>query len=165
MSAQTPIKRSGHIAALSRDHHFTLLFCWKIRNGLKFKVEPGRIKSYVRYFWQHHMQPHFKEEENVLFALVQDTAVQKALNEHAWIAEQVHALNGAADSTEDQFLILADSVDNHVRYEERELYPHLEDVLSGEQLCEVGKQLASHRTTMLQDGFADAFWLKDRSSL
>lgn len=158
-----PIKRNEHIVKLSKDHHFTLLFCWKIRNGLKFEVEPGRIKKYVQYFWKHLMQPHFMEEETILFAPVKDSAVQKALNEHADIAQQIKTLDTAVNNTTDQLSALADTVDNHVRYEERELFPHLEKVLTDEQLKNIGKQIAAQHNVTLKDDFADEFWLKKKN--
>jgi len=160
-----PIKRNEHIVKLSKDHHFTLLFCWKIRNGLKVDVEPVRITKYVQYFWQHHMQPHFREEETILFSPVQDAIVQKALDEHLNILHQIEALNAAVNTTSDQLTTLADTVDNHVRYEEREVFPHLEKVLTDEQLETIEKQIAAQHSPLLKDDFADEFWLKNKSSL
>lgn len=158
-----PIKRNEHIVPLSKDHHFTLLFCWKIRNGLKFKVDHARIISYVQYFWQQHMKPHFKDEETILFAPIKDEKVQRALDEHAEIAQQIYALQTFNDNAETQLSALADMVDNHVRYEERELFPHLEKVLTSEQLDTIGEQLAKHHNHELKDDFADEFWLKNKN--
>jgi hemerythrin-like domain-containing protein len=160
-----PIKRNEHIVKLSKDHHFTLLFCWKIRNGLKFEVETARMTKYVQYFWQHHMQPHFRDEENIMFSSVQDATVQKALDEHALISQQIEALNVAANATPDELSALSKMVDNHVRYEERVLFPHLERVLTNEQLDSIGKQLNAHQDAELKDDFADEFWLKDKNGL
>jgi hemerythrin-like domain-containing protein len=154
-----PIKRNEHIIKLSKDHHFTLLFCWKIRNGLKFNADP--IINYVQYFWQHHMQPHFMEEETILFTPVKDAAVQKALDEHTEIAAQIKGLYVDDENVTNKLSTLADIVDKHVRYEERELFPHLEQVLTNEQLEQIGKQLAGHANA-LKDDFADAFWIKDK---
>ncbi|TKK71006.1 hemerythrin domain-containing protein [Ilyomonas limi] len=165
MSEKKPIKRNVHIVKLSKDHHFTLLFCWKIRCGLKFRVEPSRIISYVNYFWQHHMQSHFREEETILFAPVKDAAVQKALKEHAQITEQIQALNADKSNATNKVAMLADTVDNHVRYEERELFPHLESVLTDEQLNTIGKQLDAQHDPALKDDFADEFWLKNNNGL
>ncbi len=159
------MKRNEHIVKLSKDHHFTLLFCWKIRNGLKFEVKSDRIKKYVQYFWQHLMQPHFTEEETLLFAPVKDEAVQRALDEHIQIAQQIEALDAAGDNAADQLSALADTVDNHVRYEERELFPHLEKVLTYEQLENIGKQITAQHNPALKDEFADEFWLKQKNSL
>lgn len=160
-----PIKRNKHIIKLSKDHHLTLLFCWKIRNGLKFEVMPERIIKYVQYFWQYHMQPHFMEEETILFAPVKDAEVQKALNDHAQIAEQMKALKAAGDNAASQLLILAATVDNHVRYEERELFPHLEKKLTEEQLENIGKEIEACYHPALKDDFSDEFWVKKKSSL
>jgi len=165
MSETKPIKRSEHIVKLSKDHHFTLLFCWKIRNGLKFDIEPGRIIKYVQYFWQHLMLPHFREEETILFSPVKDGKVQRALDEHATIAGQINALNTSTDNAANQLSALADAVDSHVRFEERELFPHLEKVLTEEQLENIGKQLAASHDHALKDDYADEFWMKNKNGL
>lgn len=155
-----PIKRNEHIVQLSKDHHFTLLFCWKIRTGLKFNVDSERIKKYVQYFWKNHMQPHFTEEETILFVPVKDNAVQKALNEHAEIKKQVDVLTASAKVSNADLLKLADSAESHVRYEERELFPHLENVLTENQLQEIGRQLQETKHAVSTDTFTDEFWIK-----
>lgn len=160
-----PIKRNKNFVKLSKDHHFTLLFCWKIRNGIKFKVEYERIKNYVQYFWQYHLQPHFMQEETILFASVKDESVQRALDEHRQIAQQIKVLHAAVDNAANQLSVLADMVDNHVRYEERELFPHIEKVLTNEQLENIGRQITAQHNPALKDEFADEFWLKQKNSL
>lgn len=152
-----PIKRNENIVKLSREHHTTLLFCWKIRNGLKNGAEPGRIIKYIQYFRDVHMLPHFKQEEELLFAPVKDNQVQKALDDHRNILQQIDSIAEDGSNTETRLLNLADTVDNHVRYEERELFPHLEEVLSTEQLLEIGRQMDDDDH---QDDYADEFWLK-----
>lgn len=153
-----PIKRNEHLVPLSKDHHSTLLFCWKIRAGLKLNVETSRMKRYVHYFWQTHMQPHFYEEETILFVPVQDTAVQKALNEHSDIKGQIEIIIASENIQPLQLKMLADAVDNHVRYEERELFPHLEKMLTEAQLKEIGSKLQTAANTVCNDEFADEFW-------
>ncbi|MEJ7826806.1 MAG: hemerythrin domain-containing protein [Segetibacter sp.] len=153
-----PIKRNENIVQLSKDHHFTLLFCWKIRKGLKLEVEQDRIKKYVHYFWHQHMQPHFLAEETILFRPVKDEAVQRAFGDHAQIAQRITALD-AGGGHADELSALADLVDNHVRYEERELFPHLEKVLTNEQLESIGKQISTQCDPSLKDKFADEFWV------
>jgi hemerythrin-like domain-containing protein len=156
-----PIKRNEHIVSLSKDHHATLLFCWKIRTGLQHEVDVNRMLPYVQYFWQHHMQPHFLEEETILFAPVKDDMVQRALKEHIQIREKIEAIHIAEDNVKLKFETLANLVDAHVRYEERELFPHLEQVLTNEQLEKIGKQLNEKHNT-LKDDFADEFWVKKK---
>lgn len=153
-----PIKRNENLVRISRDHHATLLFCWKIRTGLKLNIDTERIKTYVQYFWQVHMQPHFVEEETILFVPVKDAAVQKALDEHADINKQVESIMASSIVQSQQLATLADVVDNHVRYEERELFPHLENILTGEQLKEIGSRLQATAGTVCNDDFTDEFW-------
>ena len=119
----------------------------------------------MQYFLQHHIQPHFIQEETILFSLVKDEAVQRALDEHIRIAQQIKALDIAGDNAAYQLSALSDMVDNHVRYEERELFPHLEKELTNEQLDMIGRQIATERHLTLKDDFADEFWLKQKSSL
>lgn len=154
-----PIKRSKHILPLSKDHHFTLLFSWKIRQGLKFGVDDQRIKAYVQYFWQENMQGHFCEEEEILFALVEDAKVKKAIEDHKQIKGQIELLKTETGKLASKRLTtLADTVDAHVRYEERELFPHLEKVLTETQLTTIGALLKEEPA--LRDEYADEFWLK-----
>jgi hypothetical protein len=45
------------------------------------------------------------------------------------------------------------------------LFPHLEKVLTIEQLESIGMQLAAHHDPTLKDDFADEFWLKNKNGL
>ena len=154
-----PVKRNEHIRKLSREHHFSLLFCWKIRQGLKTNVAMERVRKYVKYFWQQHLQPHFREEENILFAPIKDRQVQRAINEHKYIQSQIESLSDHSANNERKRLArIADIVDEHVRYEERELFPHLERKLSKEQLENIGKLIQKHHSSSLQDDYEDQFW-------
>jgi hemerythrin-like domain-containing protein len=155
-----PIKRNKYIIQLSKDHHHTLLFCWKIRTGVKFKVETGRIKNYVQYFWQTHIEPHFNEEETILFAPVKDNAVQKALGEHDDIRQQINTIITSKNIQVEQLEHLANTIESHVRYEERELFAHLENVLTENQLKQIGKALQRTNAAVCHDEFADEFWIK-----
>ncbi|MGF7231839.1 hemerythrin domain-containing protein [Arachidicoccus sp.] len=153
-----PIKRSPQILPLSREHHFSLLFCWKIRQGLKKNVEKERIIKYVDYFYHHFILPHFGEEEKVLFCLLKDEKVDKALNEHTSIKQLTTSiLNAGQNANSDDIEELARLVDLHTRYEERELFPYIEERLSLSQLEEAGRQLGE--SEILSDDFEDEFWV------
>ena len=154
-----PISRNEHIKKLSREHHFSLLFCWKIRQGLKMNVAMERISKYVQYFWQQHLQPHFREEENIFFAPIKDRLVQRAVNEHKYIKQQIEDLaNYSGNNGRKSLEKIADMVYEHVRYEERDLFPHLERKLSKEQLENIGEQIDNRHSSSLQDHYEDQFW-------
>ena len=153
-----PIKRSEHIIQLSREHHFSLLFCWKVRNGVKKGIDHDRIIKYILYFWKEHLLPHFSEED-ILFEQVDDAFVQRAYAEHRELNEILERLESA--NTEEKAILIpkiADLVDNHVRFEERELFPHLEQSIPESQLAIIGKKLLEAQPEPLQDEYEDEFW-------
>ena len=155
---KTPVKRDENIKRLSREHHFSLLFCWKIRKGLKADVATERIRKYVQYFWQQHLQPHFREEEDILFVAIKDKQVQRAINEHKYIKLLIEGLEDSENNVRKNLVKIADMVDEHVRYEERELFPHLERKLSKEQLENIGILIQKDHSSSLQDQYEDQFW-------
>ena len=155
-----PITRNEQIKKLSREHHSSLLFCWKIRQGLKNNLQPQRICDYIQYYWQQNLQPHFREEEKILFAPIKDRQVQRAINEHKQIRRQIEGLanNSAKIDMQKNLARIADMVDDYVRYEERTLFPHLEKKLNKEQLKNIGEQIQKQYSSPLIDQYEDEFW-------
>ena len=155
-----PLNRNKNIVNLSKDHHSGLLFCWKIRQGLKHEVATERMIKYAQYFWSNHLAIHFREEETILFSALKDELVQKAIDDHKQIKHQlVELYKISGDDAKKGLHRLADLIDNHIRYEERELFPHFEKMLSEEQLDTIGKRL-DEQPSLLTDDFEDAFWIK-----
>ncbi|HVS98786.1 MAG TPA: hemerythrin domain-containing protein [Puia sp.] len=151
------MKRNKHIVSLSHDHHDGLLFCWKLRQGVKNGTDPERILGYVRYFWQDHLLPHFRLEEEILFVDPDDEKIARALREHREMGALVQSLlSGPPGEAYSLLQLLADAVDNHIRFEERELFPYLEKELSEDRLAGIGHQL--NKNPHLPDAFPDAFW-------
>jgi hemerythrin-like domain-containing protein len=156
---QKPLRRNENIIPFSKDHHTTLLFCWKIKQGIKVSADPATLKKYVSYFWKDHMEPHFREEEEILFSPLVDEMVQKAIADHHKIKDQVNKivfLDG--DAALPELSLLSDMVDDHVRYEERQLFPHLEQTLGEDELNNIGRKLSMKMH--IPDIFREEFWLK-----
>jgi hemerythrin-like domain-containing protein len=159
MTTKQPIKRNESIVKLSREHHFSLLFGWKIRQGLKNNTAPERIQRYAEYFRERHILPHFREEEEILFIPSSDPLVQRAKKEHTQIRGHLEDLSHSKETgVRQQLQLLVDELDQHIRFEERELFPHLEKILKPEQLELIGKQLKEASGPENEDRFEDAFW-------
>ena len=155
---EKPIKRNENIAKLSRDHHASLMFCWKLRHGIKFQIAPERMINYLTYFTTNHLNPHFQEEEEILFAPLKDDKVLRAIDDHLVIKNTIKKiLNSSAEDQIKGLATLADLVDKHVRFEERILFPHLEKELTEEQLENIGKII---KDDPLKDNYEDEFWVK-----
>ena len=152
------MKRHESIIVLSREHHFGLLFCWKIRQGLKKQVPAKRIQPYVKYFWDNHLQRHF-EEETFLFDALQDSLCERAISEHIRITQLVENVISTESVQLDQLNLLADFLDDHIRFEERTLFPHLEKELTENKLAEIGMHLQQLHPMHEKDDYPDEFWV------
>lgn len=153
------MKRHEGIVALSRDHHFGLLFCWKIRQGIKKQVSTERMQLYVQYFWDNHLRQHFEEEEKLLFAALQDRLCNQAISEHNNIRQLAAAVGSIIPVLPEQLSLLADSIDNHIRFEERTLFPHIERELPEEVLTDIGLRLKLLQEGHPKDNYPDEFWV------
>lgn len=136
-----PIKRSKELAPLSREHHDGLLFAWKIKQGLSNGTPVETLCNYTRWFWSNHIKPHFRDEEKVLvkFLPADNPLVQQMIKEHAQIRDLVISLDKKPDS--DSLKLLSDYINNHIRFEERKLFPYAEKTLTPEQLNEIYNNL------------------------
>lgn len=124
-------------------------------------VAPHRIVDYVEYFSSNFLDPHFREEEDLLFSLLDDNRVEKAMDHHKQINGLIGELvKGGQNHSYEKLEKLVNMVDDHVRYEERQLFPYMERVLNNEQLEAVGKHLNTDHTMPLKDQYKDEFWVK-----
>lgn len=152
------MRRDINIVPLSRDHHDGLLFCWKIRQGLTKGVSPDRIRRYVGYFWTHHMKEHFREEEDILFPTFQHPLCDQAIEEHRHIARLVHLIIGKNSNIPEDCRRLADLVDVHIRFEERQLFHLFEEMLPKERLSAIGAELNRLHDHVAREDYHDPFW-------
>ncbi|MCY1516918.1 Hemerythrin HHE cation binding domain protein [compost metagenome] len=151
------MKRNENIAALSRDHHFGLLFCWKIREALKRGVATDRILPYLDYFMDNHLRAHFEIEEKLLLNGCSHPLCQQAQAEHRQIRDD---FKKAASGNSALLLSLADRLERHIRFEERTLFPQLEILLTKTALKEIGCRLNEFEQQQQKDEYPDEFWKK-----
>ena len=158
-----PIKRNVNIVILSKEHHYGLLFAWKLRQGLAGHIELERMAKYVRYFWGTHLKEHFEEEENLLFKGVQHGLVDKGIQQHIAIRTLVDQILSEGKNTAEDYGSLTDLITDHIRFEERELFPYLEATLTTEQLSRIGDELTTVHQKPKADDYPDVFWLNKRA--
>ena len=149
-----PLKRAAGLKPYSIDHHQGLLLCWKIRTGLKNNIAPARIAAYVQWFYKNELLPHFELEEKFVFPVLglDDELVKQALNEHKAISLLVEK-----GSREDSLLQLADSLERHIRFEERILFEEVQKCATPEELAEIEKV---HGSEKFVENTTDEFWNK-----
>lgn len=158
MKSQTPIKRHPAIVSFSKDHHFGLLLVWKIRQGLGKAVDPIRISNYVSFFFEKDLEKHFREEEQLLFCElpVEDELRKRAEADHLKILKLVAAVTEKKD---DIVLLhqLADELEAHIRFEERELFNHLQNNIKADDLERIAKRFPGNGKA-IDEKWKDLFW-------
>lgn len=156
-----PIKRHPSLIALSKDHHFGLLLCWKIRTGFSRNVAPERIRSYVEYFFAGHLFDHFTWEENMVFTLLDDhdPLKKKALSQHRKLRKLYQQLGADPEKCDINLGLIEEALEAHIRFEERELFNHIQEVCPKEQL-ELLENRIEQAHTDFTDNWDDIFWDK-----
>jgi len=158
MKASAPLKRHPAIVSFSKDHHFGLLLVWKIRQGLANAVDTERISKYVLYFFREDLEKHFREEEQLLFCKLpaEDPLRQRAEADHQFIYKLVMDI---ANRKDDVVLLkeLANELEKHIRFEERELFNHLQQSIPAADLAIIATRF-SNSGTSVDDHWEDVFW-------
>lgn len=149
-----PIKRDKKLQPLSREHHHSLLLCWKIRKGFNKEVEPERIKKYTDWFFARHILPHFEIEEVYMFPVLgtEHEMVKKALAEHRRLRRLYKKKTQVVRSLNQ----IEEELERHIRFEERELFNEIQRVATPEQLEYIAE---NHVEEDFQDNEEDQFWL------
>ena len=158
MNNHIPLKRHQAIVSFSKDHHYGLLLVWKIRQGLNSAVNPERISNYAIYFFKEDLEKHFREEEQLLFSKLADNDVlrKQAEAEHLVIYDLIAAIE---ENKYDALLLkqLADKLEKHIRFEERQLFIHLQNTISSAELESLENRF-SNNSKAIEEKWEDVFW-------
>lgn len=140
------MKRHPALQALSRDHHQTLVVAQRLRRAGDH--EAGEAQASFLEFWRNEGELHFRLEEEVLlpsFATAggaETPAVARVLIEHAEIRLRAFLLQARAASPA-LLKELGELLADHVRLEENELFPAIEESLDDGQLYRLAADVAA----------------------
>jgi hemerythrin-like domain-containing protein len=153
-----PIKRSKQLTPLSKDHHDGLLFAWKIRQGLKNGADIKLIAEYVQWFWKNHLEEHFREEEQILAPHIpaDNELLKQMFDEHENIEAMIHINENIPDGI--MLADLAQAIDDHIRFEERVLFPYAEKIIPEQELNLIYEQLPKEKAEC--EKWEREFWVK-----
>ena len=136
------MKRHPALQPLSRDHHVALVAAQSLRRATGSDAASARV-AFLE-FWREHGAKHFRVEEDVLlpaFAADADPdheCVARMLMDHVRIRAAARRLE-EGDPPVEALHELGTMLERHVRLEEREVFPLIEDALTpeaAEQLVE-----------------------------
>lgn len=139
------MKRDPALISLSRDHHQALFVAQKLRRA---SVETAAdARAALAAYWEGHGRAHFRSEEEVLLPAYAgygdpyDALVARALCDHVAIRQRIGALDRDSPTTIAALHELGRLISDHVRLEERELFPLIESALPAQQLAAVAAAL------------------------
>lgn len=147
--------RHPALISLSHDHHHGLAMGLRLSQGEKALLtdgwthEPAWQADQVARFYQDELVPHFRAEEEVLFPAVlaalpqQADLIKRLLGDHRNLAAQIDTLRTLpADRLGPVLQDIGHLLQDHIRAEERVLFPACETGLSPDVLDALARKLA-----------------------
>lgn len=139
------MKRSDELAVLSREHHVALELA--LRLGRATDDDASAVSASALEFWRSEGREHFRLEEELLLpafarhAPADDPDVVRVLVEHLQVRRRIADLERDPGAGAEELHALGTLLHDHVRHEERTLFPRIEAALDGEELAAVGAAL------------------------
>ena len=139
------MKRTPALQPLSRDHHQALFVAQKLRRASAGTASEAQDAFLA--FWRSHGRHHFRCEEEILLPAYagygdpRHPLVLRVLAEHVVIRHAADQLKGS-ESPLEALQELGVQLADHVRLEERELFPLIEQALPAAELERVAATLA-----------------------
>jgi hemerythrin-like domain-containing protein len=145
------VKRHPALIPLSHDHHHGLSEARRLRRASTADDAARRVavERFLRFYGDETVG-HFSVEEELVFPLLvgcgepAEQLVVKALLEHQRIrsmAAGLEAAHATGDADPSLMRQLAELLENHIRFEERQLFPVLEQSVSDSTLTRTGSCL------------------------
>jgi hypothetical protein len=133
------VKRSEALAILSRDHHHALVVAQKLTRADDQTAAAARARFLA--FWEEEGRHHFQVEEELLLPAyaahgdARHPLVLQVLGDHVAIRALAAEVAAAAPEPPTESLQeLGAALAAHVRLEERELFPVIEEAMPPEEL-------------------------------
>ena len=144
------MKRDSRIHFLSWDHHTALMESFKITKFIDSKSTEGlfQLRAQIINFWKEHLLQHFRAEEECLLprlALYQDTDefISKTLTEHIQIHKIILLIKESTGEKDLKIYLkhFAKLLNDHIRFEERDLFEAIQSLLTDEQLNQIYSEI------------------------
>lgn len=137
------MKRSPQLSRLSHDHYEGLRVAARLKKGIAGSEDAGELGALAAQFWDAHLAAHFHLEEVALLPVLEEIAAsdlaRRLQSEHRQIEAQAGTLRTAP--TDEAVRAFADALGAHIRFEERELFPYVEQHVVPATLDRVAQML------------------------
>jgi hemerythrin-like domain-containing protein len=143
------LHRSRELKPLSSEHHQALLVAFQLKKGLAGHGEtagaprdlPGLV-ALARRYEDALLHTHTRAEEELLGGYLDAEQLRRLKFEHAELKRLMEiAKTSRPPESRAALTAFADLLERHVRWEERDLFPSVEDKLEEQVLVHVGQEL------------------------
>ncbi len=135
------MKRSDQLAPLSREHHVALEVALRLSRATA--ADAASVRERFLRFYADEAREHFRAEEEFLLPAFarhvppDDPDIVRVLVEHVELRRR--AADVARDATDlEELRALGGLLRDHVRHEERTLFPRIEAALGDDELAALG---------------------------
>jgi hemerythrin-like domain-containing protein len=146
------MKRHKSLLSLSHDHQHVLSLALKLKYSKMplsstLKGEVTILKKELSNKYENEIRTHFSLEETCLVPLFENNALlSRMLDEHRKLEGLYNKIitnteNWDLTHQREKLNLLGELLDLHIRFEERELFPMIEEALNENQLQELEKNL------------------------
>ncbi len=153
------MKRDENLFALSWQHHNGLMAVLLLKKGLQKKADPAVMRDFILQIKNDELDEHFAAEEQVLLAYSEkypslSGLYKKMKDEHKLLRQCYTELESASCEVIEKFYRL---LEQHIRFEEREFFPMIEETLTPQELSDIGSKL-THLPHQSCSNFPIKFW-------
>ena len=140
--------RDKSLIPLSHQHQHVLALCVRIERASTIpQNDVGAWQAEIAHLVQSEIKAHFTAEEQIVFPAAQKfeelyPLVMQLVSEHTSLREIFAKVQDSSLSASET-LALAQSLSQHIRKEERQLFERMQQLLDKEQLEIVGSKLES----------------------
>ena len=146
------MKRHKSLLSLSHDHQHVLSLALKLKYSKKPlsstpEAEVTGLKKELSDKYENEIRTHFSLEETCLVPLFENNALlSRMLDEHKKLEGLYNKIvknteNWDLNLQREKLNLLGELLELHIRFEERELFPMIEEALNEQQLLELEKKL------------------------
>ncbi|MEI7627450.1 MAG: hemerythrin domain-containing protein [Bacteroidota bacterium] len=143
------ILRHPTLQPLSRQHHQGLLASLLLEKGLKKNASLKEMRDFIIQFWEEELRLHFEKEDLLFLPLAYKypqllEGLTQLKNEHQEIRLIIQKLNNEARSEQyDTIASFANLLEKHIRFEERQLFNAIQEILPEDELIDFTVELQS----------------------
>jgi len=155
-----PLKRDKNLVVFSHEHYQGLLFCKRLKKANRTNDEI--VKRYILDFWNTYLVSHFNHEEKLFLPLFKEKQNKEIetqfLTEHQQLRTMIIELNSTNATVPSFAKQFAKLLTNHIRFEERKMFPWIQESFSITKLATIGNALNNIKIKAHQ--FTPQFWDK-----